>query len=92
MERHGLSLGEEEEEEEEPVQETETTRSLSLSELWDMQKDFFRPSGEHIVTWLLRCWDNEVSKVLAGIELIFFTLAGIVLCLEISMEKKNLLR
>ena len=26
--------------------------------------------------------------VLAGIELIFFTLAGIVLCFEISMEKK----
>ena len=27
--------------------------------------------------------------VLAGIELIFFTLAGIMLCLELSMEKKN---
>ena len=29
-----------------------------------MQKDFSRPSGEHIVTWLLRCWDNGASSSL----------------------------
>ena len=23
-----------------------------------MQKDFTRHPGEHIITWLLRCWDN----------------------------------
>jgi len=39
------------------------TPSLSLSELRDMQKDFSRHPGEHIVTWLLRCWDNGVSSL-----------------------------
>jgi len=37
-------------------QEIETeviTRSLSLSELRDMRKDFSHYPGEHIVTWLL---------------------------------------
>jgi len=46
--------------------ETETeiiTRSLSLSELRDMRKDFTRHPGEHIVTWLLRCWDNGASSL-----------------------------
>ncbi|KAK4811020.1 hypothetical protein QYF61_015724 [Mycteria americana] len=43
----------EEEEDEELVNETETTRSLSLSELQDMRKDFSRRPGEHVVTWLL---------------------------------------
>lgn len=32
------------------------TRSLSLSELRDVRKDFSRHPGEHLVTWLLRCW------------------------------------
>jgi len=37
-------------------QETEIiTRSLSLSELRDMRKDFSRHPSEYIVTWLLRC-------------------------------------
>ncbi|XP_072715702.1 uncharacterized protein [Ciconia boyciana] len=41
----------------------ETTRSLSLSELRDMQKDFSHRLGEHIVTWLLRCWDSGASSL-----------------------------
>jgi len=46
--------------------ETETeiiTRSLSLSELLDVRKDFSCHPGEHIVTWLLRCWDNGASSL-----------------------------
>ncbi|XP_049649800.1 uncharacterized protein LOC126035331 [Accipiter gentilis] len=39
------------------------TRSLSMSELRDMRKDFSRHPGEHIVTWLLRCWDSGASSV-----------------------------
>jgi len=39
------------------------TRSLSLSKLRDMRKDFSRHPGEHIVTWLLRCWDNGTSSL-----------------------------
>jgi len=39
------------------------TRSLSLGELRDMRKDFSRHPGEHIVTWLLRCWDNGASSL-----------------------------
>ncbi|KAK4810672.1 hypothetical protein QYF61_007472 [Mycteria americana] len=61
-ERAGPSQGEVEEEEE-LVNETETTRSLSLSELRDMQKDFSRRPGEHIATWLLRCWDSRASSL-----------------------------
>ncbi|KAK4811243.1 hypothetical protein QYF61_022140 [Mycteria americana] len=59
-ERAGPSQGEEEEE---LVDETETTRSLSLSELRDMRKDFSHRPGEHIVTWLLRCWDSGASSL-----------------------------
>jgi len=47
-------------------QEIETviiTWSLSLSDLRDMRKDFSRHPGEHIVTWLLRCWDKEASTL-----------------------------
>jgi len=47
-------------------QEAETeiiTRSLSLSKLRDMRKDFSHHPGEHIVTWLLRCWDNGTSSL-----------------------------
>ncbi|KAK4825387.1 hypothetical protein QYF61_027153, partial [Mycteria americana] len=51
------------EEEEELVNETETTRSLSLSELRDMQKDFSHCPGEHIVAWLFGCWDNGASSL-----------------------------
>jgi len=28
-----------------------------------MQKDFSYHPGEHIVTWLLRCWDNGASSL-----------------------------
>ncbi|KAK4829076.1 hypothetical protein QYF61_002020 [Mycteria americana] len=57
--------GEEEEEEAEPINEMVTTRSLSpsLSELRDMRKDFSRCPGEHIVTWLLRRWNNGASSL-----------------------------
>ncbi|KAK4806709.1 hypothetical protein QYF61_027710 [Mycteria americana] len=58
----GLSQGEKEEEEE-LINETETTRSLSLSELRDMRKDFSRHPGEHIATWLLRCWDSGANSL-----------------------------
>ncbi|KAK4811025.1 hypothetical protein QYF61_015729, partial [Mycteria americana] len=50
-------------EEEELVDETETTRSLSLSELRDMRKDFSCRPGEHVVTWLLQCWDSGASSL-----------------------------
>ncbi|GAB0201686.1 protein NYNRIN-like [Grus japonensis] len=44
--------------------ETEViTRSLSLSELRDMQKDFSHRPSKHIITWLLRCWDNGASSL-----------------------------
>jgi len=39
------------------------TRSLSLSELQDMRKDFSCHPGEHIVTWLLRCGDTGASSL-----------------------------
>ncbi|GAB0189163.1 hypothetical protein GRJ2_001381600 [Grus japonensis] len=55
-------LGPSREQEEEPEPEV-ITRSLSLSELRDMQKDFSRLPGEHIITWLLRCWDNGASSL-----------------------------
>ncbi|GAB0207174.1 hypothetical protein GRJ2_003183000 [Grus japonensis] len=48
--------------EEEPEPEG-ITRSLSLSELRDIRKDFSRLPGEHIITWLLRCWDNGASSL-----------------------------
>ncbi|KAK4811353.1 hypothetical protein QYF61_027582 [Mycteria americana] len=59
-ERPGPSKGEEEEE---LVDKTETTRSLSVSELRDMRKDFRCHPGEHLVTWLLRCWDSGASSL-----------------------------
>jgi len=39
------------------------TWSLSLSELRDLQKDFSHHPGDHIVTWLLWCWDNGASSL-----------------------------
>ncbi|KAK4817063.1 hypothetical protein QYF61_027092 [Mycteria americana] len=63
-ERAGPPQGEgEKEEEEELVNKTETTRSLSLSELRDMRKYFSHRPDEHIVTWLLRCWDSGASSL-----------------------------
>ncbi|GAB0206822.1 hypothetical protein GRJ2_003147800 [Grus japonensis] len=55
-------LGPSREQEEEPEPEV-ITRSLSLSELRDMRKDFSCLPGEHIITWLLRCWDNGASSL-----------------------------
>ncbi|GAB0207504.1 ubiquitin carboxyl-terminal hydrolase 4 [Grus japonensis] len=55
-------LGPSQEQEEEPEPEV-ITQSLSLSELRDMRKDFSRLPGEHIITWLLRCWDNGASSL-----------------------------
>ncbi|GAB0208025.1 ubiquitin carboxyl-terminal hydrolase 4 [Grus japonensis] len=43
------------EQEEEPEPEV-ITKSMSLSELRDMRKDFSCLPGEHMMTWLLRCW------------------------------------
>ncbi|KAK4832152.1 hypothetical protein QYF61_020892 [Mycteria americana] len=42
-----------EEEEAELISEMVNTRSLSLSELRDIQKDFSHRPGKHVVTWLL---------------------------------------
>jgi len=39
------------------------TWSLSLGKLHDMRKDFSHHPGEHIATWLLRCWDNGASSL-----------------------------
>ncbi|PKU33849.1 ubiquitin carboxyl-terminal hydrolase 4 [Limosa lapponica baueri] len=50
-------------EQEEETEPEIITRSLSLSELRDMRKDFSRLPGEYIVTWLLRCWDNGASSL-----------------------------
>ena len=54
---------EEEEEEAELINEAVTTQSLSPSELRDMRKDFSHRPGEHIITWLLRCWDNRAGSL-----------------------------
>ncbi|GAB0184017.1 hypothetical protein GRJ2_000867000 [Grus japonensis] len=50
------------EQEEEPEPEV-ITQSLSLRELREMQKDFGHHPGEHIVTWLLQCWDNGAGSL-----------------------------
>ena len=50
-------------EQEEEAEPEVITRSLSLSELRDMRKDFSRRPGEHIITWLLQCWDNGASSL-----------------------------
>ena len=57
------------EEEMEIIKESETTRSLSLSELREIQKDYGQRPGEHILTWLLQCWDAGAnSQQLEGNE------------------------
>ncbi|XP_026712425.1 E3 ubiquitin-protein ligase AMFR isoform X1 [Athene cunicularia] len=52
------SSQEEEEEEAELINEGVAPRSISMTQLQHMRKDFSRRSGEYIATWLLRCWDN----------------------------------
>lgn len=32
--------------------------SIPITELWIMGKDLICCPGEHIITWLLKCWDN----------------------------------
>ncbi|KAK4806974.1 hypothetical protein QYF61_027341 [Mycteria americana] len=54
---------EQEREETEIINEVESTRSLSLSKLRDMRKDYGRQPGEQIATWLLRCWDTGASRL-----------------------------
>jgi len=39
------------------------TQSVSLSELRDMQTAFSCHPGEHIVSWLLWCWDNGARSL-----------------------------
>ncbi|XP_049649681.1 uncharacterized protein LOC126035292 [Accipiter gentilis] len=50
-------------EQEEEAEPEVITWSLSLSELWDMRKDFGHRIGENIITWLLRCWDNGANSL-----------------------------
>ncbi|XP_074909170.1 ubiquitin carboxyl-terminal hydrolase 4 isoform X3 [Buteo buteo] len=50
-------------EQEEEAEPKIITRSLCPSQLRDIQKDFSRYPGEHIVTWLLRCWDGGASSL-----------------------------
>lgn len=54
---------EQEEEEAEFINTAVTTQSLSSGELQDMQKDFSCHPVEHIVTWLLWCWDEGASSL-----------------------------
>ncbi|XP_061872974.1 uncharacterized protein LOC133628607 [Colius striatus] len=37
--------------------------SLSLSELRDVRKDYSCHPGEHIITWMLRCWENGAHSL-----------------------------
>ncbi|GAB0206671.1 hypothetical protein GRJ2_003132700 [Grus japonensis] len=60
--RHDDEPGPSREQEEEAEPEV-ITRSPSLSELRDMQKDCSCFPGEHIITWLLCCWDNGASSL-----------------------------
>ncbi|XP_014739822.1 PREDICTED: uncharacterized protein LOC106857961 [Sturnus vulgaris] len=55
-----------------PAEETEPeiiTRSLSLGELRDLQREFTRQTNESILTWLLRIWDAAANDtILDGSE------------------------
>ncbi|XP_072190515.1 uncharacterized protein [Excalfactoria chinensis] len=42
---------------------TLTDRSLKLSEIRDLRKDYARQPKESIAAWLLRCWDNGANSV-----------------------------
>ena len=53
---------EEEEEEAELTNEAVTTRSLSLRAVRDVKR--LQPSSsEHVVSWLLRCWDDGARRL-----------------------------
>ncbi|RMB93711.1 hypothetical protein DUI87_29941 [Hirundo rustica rustica] len=55
-----------------PTEETEPeiiTRSLSLGELRDLQREFTHQTNESILTWLLRIWDAAANDtILDGSE------------------------
>ncbi|RMC20646.1 hypothetical protein DUI87_01498 [Hirundo rustica rustica] len=55
-----------------PAEETEPeiiTRSLSLGELCDLQREFTHQTNESILTWLLRIWDAAANDtILDGSE------------------------
>ncbi|RMC16613.1 hypothetical protein DUI87_06550 [Hirundo rustica rustica] len=55
-----------------PAEETEPeiiTRSLSLGELRDLQREFTRQTNESILTWPLRIWDAAANDtILDGSE------------------------
>ncbi|RMC21373.1 hypothetical protein DUI87_02235 [Hirundo rustica rustica] len=55
-----------------PAEETEPeiiTRSLSLGELRDLQREFTRQTNESILTWQLRIWDTIANDtILDGSE------------------------
>ncbi|KAK4811157.1 hypothetical protein QYF61_019788 [Mycteria americana] len=53
---------EQEREETEIINESETTQSLSLSELQDMRKDYSHHPGEQAITLLLQCWDTGTNS------------------------------
>jgi len=55
--------GPSQEQEKEAEPEIITRSSMYLSYLQDTQKDFHHHQGEHIVTWLLSCWDNGASSL-----------------------------
>ncbi|XP_071890641.1 uncharacterized protein [Anas platyrhynchos] len=44
------------------VSESENTQYLSLRDLQYIREDFRHFPGEHIVTWLLRCWDSGAGR------------------------------
>ncbi|PKU30111.1 ubiquitin carboxyl-terminal hydrolase 4 [Limosa lapponica baueri] len=41
----------------------ETTRSLTLTELQDIRKDYSHQQGEQVIPWLLRCWDTGADSL-----------------------------
>lgn len=43
----------------EVIQEAETTPSLTLTKLQNVQKNYSFQPGKHIAAWLLKCWDAE---------------------------------
>lgn len=56
-ERHG------EENDGEGVTVITTRRSLKMTEMQGIRKEYMRHPGETVLAWLLRCWDNGVSSV-----------------------------
>lgn len=45
------------------MKKTITIWTLTVDKQWDMLKDFICHSDEHIVTWLLWCWDNRANSL-----------------------------